>query len=111
MMAVDANFSSITISRLIDLGCDVNAKCEDGMTALHKSIWVENIDNYRVLLERGANPDIEDNDGDTAKSLSEDKPRFKSVLETVMNSPLAISMTKSQFEKIEAQAFESKKDV
>ena len=35
------------------------------MTALHKSYWVENGDVFKLLLERGADPDIKDNDNDT----------------------------------------------
>ena len=50
MLAVEVGFKTQTIVRLIELGCDVNAKDEDGMTCLHKAIWCENLTTYEVLL-------------------------------------------------------------
>ena len=60
MLSCDANFSKETVEALIDLGSDVNACGEDGMTALHKAYWVENADTFKLLLERGADPDLQD---------------------------------------------------
>jgi len=56
------------------------------------------------LLKKGANPDLEDEEGDTARGLAEENKAYKSVLESIMDSPLAISMTKSEVEKKEAQS-------
>jgi len=42
MIALDNSFSAKTISQLIDLGCDVNARDEDGNTPLHSSVYCEN---------------------------------------------------------------------
>ena len=36
------NLSVETIKQLFDLGCDVNAQNNDGMTCLHSSMWNEN---------------------------------------------------------------------
>ena len=38
MFAVSHNFSQETINELIELGSDLNAKDEDGMTCLHHSV-------------------------------------------------------------------------
>lgn len=71
MFAVDTSFSSETVLALIELGCDVNAAGEDGMTCLHKSYWCENSETFAVLLSKGADPDIKDGDDDTGRSLAE----------------------------------------
>ena len=63
MIAVDNSFSLGTISELIDLGCDVNAKDNDGATPLHTSALLENAELFKTLLSKGADVDIEDNDG------------------------------------------------
>ena len=72
MFSVDADFSAKTIKKLIELGCEVNAKDEDGMTPLHKSYWSENSENFKMLLENGADPEIEDNTGDKCSELAQD---------------------------------------
>ena len=58
------------MQKLIDLGCEVNAQDKDGMTALHKSYWLDNPDNFRLLLKNGADPEIEDNDEDSCNKLA-----------------------------------------
>ena len=60
MFAVDNSFSSDTISELIQLGCDVNAQGEDGITALHTSIWCDNKETFKLLLKNGADIDLKD---------------------------------------------------
>ena len=77
MLACDSKFSPETIKKLIDLGLEVNAQGGDGMTCLHKSFWVESQEIFRVLLENGADPEIEDEDGDTPRGLCEDNKSFK----------------------------------
>ena len=77
MLACDSKFSPETIKKLIDLGSDVNAQGDDGMTCLHKSIWVESKEIFKVLLENGADPEIEDEDGDTPRGLCEENSSFK----------------------------------
>jgi hypothetical protein len=42
MIAVEAQFSVETIKKLVEMGCDVNAQNNDGMTCLHSSMWNEN---------------------------------------------------------------------
>ena len=72
MIAVDNSFSLATISLLIDLGCDVNAKDTDGNTPLHTSALIEDESVFKALLYKGADVDIEDNDGQNVRSLCEE---------------------------------------
>ncbi|KAG9563175.1 hypothetical protein KCU71_g8184, partial [Aureobasidium melanogenum] len=62
----DDNLYAIT-ERLLDEGCDVNAKNDNGCTPLHTYLsnkrGKENV--VRLFLSRGADINIQDNDGDT----------------------------------------------
>lgn len=80
MFAVDSEFSDETVKALIDLGCDVNAQNEDGMTSLHLSAHLKRSKTFKILLERGANPSIEDVDGDTGHTLALEDKELKSVI-------------------------------
>jgi len=51
------------VSFLISLGADVNTRADNGCTPLHKAYWAENKQVARLLLERGADPAIQCNDG------------------------------------------------
>lgn len=51
------------ISFLISLGADVNTRADNGCTPLHKAYWAENKEVARLLLERGADPTIQCDDG------------------------------------------------
>ena len=52
-----------------------------------------------MLIRKGADLDIEDESGDTGRSLAEGEKPFKKIVEDIMGSPLAVSMTKSQAEQ------------
>ena len=52
-----------TVRFLLANGADVNARAENGSTALFRAS-LENIEIGRILLEHGADPAIETNDGD-----------------------------------------------
>ncbi|TFY64411.1 hypothetical protein EVJ58_g2638 [Rhodofomes roseus] len=52
-------------------GVDVNAKDENGYTPLHLACDRGRAEVVRLLLERGANPSIKDDDDLTAKELAE----------------------------------------
>ena len=60
MLAVDNRFSEQTISELISLGSDVNASDAEGMTCLHISTTLGDEKTFKLLLQNGANPDLED---------------------------------------------------
>ena len=72
MIAVDYSFSEETIKKLIDLGCDVNARDVDGNTPMHTAAYCENFEAFKCLFENGADPLQEDNDGLSVKVLCKD---------------------------------------
>jgi len=92
MIAVDSGFSSQTVSQLIDLGCDVNAKNADGMTPLHLSYYNNSEVLFKQLLDSKADPSVKDNDDDSVVQLAEadDKTVFLSLLSD--SSDLATSI-------------------
>ena len=49
---------------LINKGIDLNLQDEEGWTALHCAVWFNNIEVLRLLLEAGADPDIEQRKGE-----------------------------------------------
>ena len=66
-IAVEAGFSGQTITDLVNLGCDINAQTVDGTTPLHAAMLNENEEMFKQLADLGANPDIEDESGDTVR--------------------------------------------
>ena len=80
MLAVQNEFSEATVLALIELGSDVQVSDLDGMTCLHHAYWCENDSIFKLLLNKGANPDQADNEGDTARSLAQDNIKFSSAL-------------------------------
>ena len=60
MFAVQHNFSQATIKMLVELGSDLTATDEDGMTCLHHSVICndDSTDTFKLLVSMGANPDI-----------------------------------------------------
>jgi hypothetical protein len=61
---------------IVNSGVDLNAKDESGLTALHYAADADNGEAVRVLLLSGADPEIMDVQGHTARDLAEqgDKP-------------------------------------
>ena len=47
----------------------MDAVDDEGQTALHYAATVESAASCRLLLEAGADPEVEDDDGDTPESL------------------------------------------
>ena len=47
--------ASKMVKLLIDSGADVNAVCDDGMTALNKAVCGAHLDMARFLITKGAN--------------------------------------------------------
>jgi ankyrin repeat protein len=60
---------------LIDLGGDPNYQCEeeDDFSLLHVAAANQDINMVAMLLEMGANPDIENQHGQTPWDISEDE--------------------------------------
>jgi ankyrin repeat protein len=60
-----------TVHRLLDAGVDIDAQDKDGATVLHHSAGHDREGLTRGLLQRGANPNIKDNAGETPKDWAE----------------------------------------
>ena len=64
--------NSITRSmarELLNSGADPNTKNRFGCTPLYEPVQAANLDSIKLLLEFGADPDIEDNDGLSCRKL------------------------------------------
>lgn len=102
MFAVQYNFSHKTIVELIELGCNVNAVDEDGCSCLHHSYYCNDDDSstFELLLNKGADPDLADNDKATGRSLANENPKYKNAFAVVVqDQDLATSLTRSEYER------------
>ena len=52
--------SLICMTILLKNGCDINARCDHGGTALHDAVFMDNIDVVRLLLENSASVFVKD---------------------------------------------------
>lgn len=69
-----------TVTMLIDAGADVNAtESTEGFTALMTAAAMGEVDVIKILLARGADPDIKDADNDTAKDHAKNAGKFPAV--------------------------------
>jgi hypothetical protein len=69
-IAFDAKSTAI-LERLLDAGADIDAQNDGGMTALMYAAKYGRKEALRILLARGANPAIRDNQGRTAAAMTE----------------------------------------
>lgn len=60
------------VDRLLAAGADVNAKDQDGYTALHFGAMYNHTAVVKQLLAAGAAPDEQDRDGDTPDTVAGD---------------------------------------
>lgn len=58
------------IEALLDYGADIDAQDRKGWTALMHAIWDRNYESVRLMLSRGANVDIKNNDDKTAMDIA-----------------------------------------
>jgi acyl-CoA-binding protein len=71
-MAADNGSLSVLRYLLTDYDMDVNAADDNGISVLQAAVIAGQIDVCRFLLEHGANPDQEDEDGDTPRHCAVD---------------------------------------
>jgi hypothetical protein len=67
LFAVDCEFSFKTIKYLLEHGCDINAQVDNGRTALHFALDLENKALLKFLIDNGADINIEDYEGSSVK--------------------------------------------
>lgn len=63
--------SKLMTYMLIAKGADINAKTKEGYTPLHSAAASGNVETIRLLLSRGASPDLKDAEGLTPLALAE----------------------------------------
>ena len=80
LLAVDCEFSIKTLKYLVDHRCDINAQEENGRTALHYALDLENKQLIKTLIEMGADINIEDNEGSSVKKEIEGDEEFKHLI-------------------------------
>ena len=76
-----AGQSAEIVALLLDRGATPDARQHGGWTALHAAAMNGDTQMARALLEHGADPDLAADDGQTVRSLAEDKPGLKELLD------------------------------
>ncbi len=77
-----AGQSAEIVALLLDHGATPDARQHGGWTALHAAAMNGDVQMARALLKHGADPDLAADDGQTVRSLVEDKPELKALLDT-----------------------------
>lgn len=74
-MSAKGNLEGVT--EAINAGADVDAKDDDGMTALIFAARNSGAETVSTLIEAGANVHIKDNNGKTAYDYALENPKLK----------------------------------
>ncbi len=69
--AVTGSFDSVTL--LVEAGAPVNAQQDKGWTPLHEAVNRNDLEMTRYLVEHGADPRLQSDDGKSAIGLAADK--------------------------------------
>ncbi|KAL5018885.1 hypothetical protein ScPMuIL_004607 [Solemya velum] len=70
--AVEADNLSVAGYLILEAGCDIDARCFDGNTALHMASGRGNVGMAALLMAAGADPDIENEDVGENSDVEED---------------------------------------
>lgn len=84
LMAAITAHSLPLVSRLLDLGADVNKQTHDGFTALMYAVLYRRWDTCELLLQRGAESELKNRDGESAFDIAAkrgDTDAFRAVAE------------------------------
>lgn len=76
------------VATLIRLKAQVNAQNRLGETALLKAVQARDTDGAKLLIDAGANPDIADNSGISARSAAESDPRAAAIAKLLKDIPV-----------------------
>ena len=72
---------------LLDAGLDVNMLDDGGETLLHAAAWRDRIEIARILIARGANPNIRDGDGKLPRDYAQ-SPEMRALLGAPTQTPV-----------------------
>ena len=75
-----AGQSAEIVALLLDHGATPDARQHGGWTALHAAAMNDDVPMARALLEHAADPDLAADDGQTVRTMAEDKPELKELL-------------------------------
>lgn len=70
------------------------------MTSLHMSYWNENVEVFKLLMSSNADPDIKDDEGESARQLA-NSSNNKQFLDILKDSNLAKSIPLDVYKKQE----------
>lgn len=77
------------VEKLIDFGADVNGKAgEENWTPLHEAVWLgkNNVPMVRMLIERGADVNIQNDWGRTPLDMIDDNKHGEEIKELIQNA-------------------------
>lgn len=94
LMAASMRGDIRNIDKLLDAGLVVNAKDEDGWSALHYAAWKGHKDAYEALVKHGADKAATNNLGETAMDVATDELRQAFVAEKSMAHAKKVKATK-----------------
>lgn len=64
--SIEARYDEVSDTLVANPQLDLNARGKNGVTALMSYVWRDRVDVVKSLLDRGADPNVQDNDGDAA---------------------------------------------
>ncbi|MBU6164865.1 MAG: ankyrin repeat domain-containing protein [Alphaproteobacteria bacterium] len=76
------------VATLVRLKAQVNAQNRLGETALLKAVQARALDVAKLLIDGGANPDIADNSGISARAAAESDPRAATIARLFKDVPV-----------------------
>jgi hypothetical protein len=88
---------------ILDRGCDVDIRNEDGGTALHAAAFLGRADVAHLLMERGAELQAKDNNGQTPMGSAQGDLAFVSYIAPLIGIPVELADVKGGRSRILAE--------